>query len=163
MNNVGVALSSLLTITETLQLALANAGKENVVFDGHNTVLVMNATTTPPALQHATFQAALTAGAATIDLTALPGTQGTVVGTGQKVRACFFRNPATNANPITIKFGAANPYLLLGAAWSMVLTPGQFVGPIYLKDGAPAIDATHKNIDLSGTGAQALDCVIVLG
>ena len=69
---------------------------------------------------------------------------------------------ATNANPITIKFGAANPYNLLGASWQIVLAPGQ-EAQSYLKDGAPAIGSGAKNIDLSGTGAQALQCQVVLG
>lgn len=62
----------------------------------------------------------------------------------------------------TIVEGASNGYELLGNAWSIVLQPGQQFGA-YLKDAAPDIGASAKTIDISGTGSQALDVVLVIG
>jgi hypothetical protein len=45
----------------------------------------------------------------------------------------------------------------------MTLLPGQSSGPFYLADGAPVIGSGAKNIDISGTGVQALDVILILG
>lgn len=124
--------------------------------------LNLNANTTPPATAGAAFLQALAAGVATVSLAALPGYGGaTINGTGLKVRAYKFQNPASNANAITIKFGASNPYLLLGAAWSIVLNPGDEVQG--LVTAAPTVAGGALNIDLSGTGTQALNIALILG
>lgn len=161
-STVQVNVGSTLGVAETFSAGLP--GQNTAAFAPLNETLSLNAGTTPPASQHATFNAALTAGAGTIDLTNLPGiTAGEVVnGTGLKVQVAKFLNPLTNANPITLKFGALNPYNLLGASWQVSLAPGQSL----LVNGnaaTPAIAAGAKNIDISGTGAQALSVHLVLG
>ena len=123
----------------------------------------LGAATTPPLSKHAAFQQALDGGAATIELTALPGfNSATVDGSGLKVQAFKARNPSTNANSIALTFGAANPYLLAGVAWKVILEPGMEV-LIYGNDKTPDIAAGAKNIDLAGTGVQALDVEILMG
>ena len=105
---------------------------------------------------------ALTAGAATIDLTALTGTNGAAVDfTGLKVQAAKFINPVGNA-AMTITFGATNPYLLGGTAFKWILSAGQEL-LVYLNDASPDVASGAKNIDISGTLAQSLTCVLVAG
>lgn len=165
--SVSAVLTTSLTVTETpdvnVPFADASPANNRVVHDVLNESVTLNAGSTPAASQVAGFQKALSSGAATIDLTALVGTEGRAIdGTGLKVRMAKFRNPVANANPITLTFGASNAYLLLGSGWKIILAPGQSV-TLYLKDGAPAIGSSTKAIDLAGTGAQALDCLLVLG
>lgn len=152
-----------LTVVEALDLAYLGANAKSVT---HSAIDLdtgaLTSTTSVPATDVASFSKALSTGTGTIDLTALDGTEATINGTGKKVQAVLFRNPSTNANAITIVEGASNGYELLGNAWSIVLQPGQQFGA-YLKDAAPDIGASAKTIDISGTGSQALDCVLVIG
>lgn len=152
------------TVAVTETFAGADASNPDILINGLGDSDTINAGTTVPATKVAKFNQALTAGAATIDLTALPGQTAdeTVVGTGLKVQIAEFRNLSTNANNITVTFGAANGYLLAGAAWKAILAPGQSVRFI-LKDAAPDVDGTHKNIDLAGTGTQVLEVFLILG
>ena len=161
---VAASYTANLTVTESLpNQPLVNLSSDSVQYSGLNTSLSLSGTSTPPASVVGILAQALTSGAATIDLTNVPGTNGVAVsGNGLKIRAVKFANPASNANPITIKFGAANPYLLFGASWSIILQPGQeFLA--YLKDAAPAIGSGSKNIDLAGTGTQVLNVLILMG
>jgi len=162
--SVKAAITMGLTITEVLELGVpfAQASNKDIVHNGLNKSQTLEAWTTVPVTKHAAFQQALAVGAATIDLRALAGTQGAVDGNGLKVQAVMFRNPATNANAITIAKGAANGYELLGAGWSITLQPGQQV-QLFLNDAAPDIAGGAKTMDLSGTLAQVLDCEIVMG
>lgn len=152
-----------LSVLETLGTAVPAAGTPQITHDGFNTNLgTLTGATTVPATKTTAFTPTLSAGAATIDLTALTGVNGAVVdGSGLKVQIFKFINPAGNG-AVTLTFGAANPYLLLGTAWKVILLAGQEI-MLYLNDACPDIDATHKNIDLAGTGAQAFKCQIVMG
>lgn len=161
--SVRVNYQSSLTVRETLETNVPAASDAEIVHSGFDTNAALNSASTPTATKHAAFSKALSAGAATIDLTALTGTGGvTVDGTGLKVVACKFQNPSTNANNIQVCFGASNAYLLgTNAAWKVTLCPGdEYLGKFHAN---PSIDSTHKNIDLAGTGTQALNCEIVLG
>ena len=126
--------------------------------------LTLTASSTVPATKHAEFQKVMSGGAGTIDLTALPGktVDETINGTGLKVQTAKFRNLPTNANKITIKFGAANPYNLKGSTFTFELLPGQsdlFLG----NDATPDIASGARTIDISGTGSQVLEVMIVMG
>lgn len=155
---------SKLSVTEDITAPFEDPINNTILHDGLDESFTLSATSTPPAAKVAPFRQALTSGAATIDLTNLPGTNGASVnGTALKVRACKFRNPAYNSHAITITVGATNGYPLLGSGFCMTLLPGQSSGPLYLADGAPAIDSTHKTLDLTGTGSESLDVGILLG
>lgn len=161
--SVRVNYNSSLTIRETLETNVPAASDAEILHNGYDTNAPLNSTSTPTATKCAVFAKALSAGAATIDLTALTGTNGvTIDGTGLEVVAAKFQNPSTNANNIQICFGASNAYLLgTNAAWKITLCPGdEYLGKFH---NNPAIDATHKNIDLAGTGSQTLNVEIVLG
>ena len=154
-----------LTVVETLGVNVPGAEDVNarIIHDKFNANISLTGASTVPATKVVVTQKALVAGAATLDLTALVGTNGAAVDlSGLKVQAVKFRNPSANANAITVKFGATNGYLLGGAAWSFILEPGMEI-VVYGNDKTPDVDATHKNIDLAGTLVQALDVVIVAG
>lgn len=164
--SVTVTLTQQLTVAETLTTGVpgALAAKAVITHDQFNiTSKVLNSGSSPAASQASVEVATLSSGALTLDLTALPATNGaTHDNTGLKVCAAWFGNPAANANPITVTFGASNGYLLLGSAWKFILKPGDSIGPIFVT-GAPTIGSSAKNIDLAGTGAQTLNYSIVTG
>lgn len=162
---VNLTLESKIQVEEELatNVPAAQAASRKVTHSLFNESALLTAATAPSVSLCAFFEQALTAGAATIDLTALPGTNGAVVnGNGLRVRAAKFKNKSSNANPITIKFGAANPYNLLGAAFQVILSPNQSI-LVYADDDAPVIGAGAKNIDIAGTGAQVLEVALVIG
>lgn len=149
-------------VTETF--SGAESANPDILINGPSETDTLTALSTVPGAKVAKFDLPLIAGAATIDLTALPGLTAdeTINFTGLKVQAAIFRNKVGNANNMTVVFGAANAYLLKGAAWKAILAPGQldlFLG----KDAAPDVDATHKNIDVAGTLVQVLEVFLIAG
>ena len=109
--------SAIETIAQNADLLDAS---DNGVKPVLNTSKALNGATTPPVTKVAYGTQLLTAGAATLDLTALTGTNsGAISGTGLKVQVAKFQALATNANSITIVAGASNPYKLLGEANSL--------------------------------------------
>jgi hypothetical protein len=103
--SVNVAYEVKVTVTETLatNVPATPAGARSVVHSAWNTSKALATGTAPPATKVAAFEQALTGGTATIDLSALLGTNGvTVVGTGLRVQILRLRAPVTNGNPITI-------------------------------------------------------------
>jgi len=114
----------------------------------------LNSTTTPAVSKVAAGAAAMTAGLATIDLTALTGLDGTSrTLNALKVVLAKFKNPG--ANPITIAKGAANGYTGFGSAFSHTIPPGG-TASFNLSTGGVAVDGTHKTLDVSGTGTDTL-------
>jgi len=164
--SVSVSYSSNLTVTETLTDGLIAASSNSVSFSGANTAgtFIAGTSGTPCTKRGSaavTGLVTLSTGAATIDLTALVGTGGAAVdGTGLKVQFAKFKNTAAAA--MTIVGGASNGYLLFGASGSVIVPPG---GEMLLKfsDGTPDIDATHKTLDITGTGSQAMLVEFVMG
>ena len=101
-------------------------------------------------------------GAATLDLQAIVGTNGAVVDmSGLKVKYAWLRNTSTNASNITVTFGASNPYYLFGAAFVLVLTPGQEHTLSWGAEGLADVANDASDIDISGTLAQTLDYLVV--
>lgn len=157
---------SALKIIETFAGGYVSPGDNTATFDQLTENGTLTALTTPPVTKHADFQKAMTSGAATIDLTALPGKTAdeTVSGSGLKVQLMKLRSLSTNANKITVTKGASNGYGLdaSGDTWTIPLSPGQSV--LLWGDAANiTIDGTHKTIDISGTGAQVLEISVVMG
>ena len=163
--SVTVTYVSTLTAAEVLTTNVPDAAAPTVTHNGFNSSATLNAASTPSVSKMASFQKALSGGAATIDLTALVGTNGAAVDfTGLKAAAVKFQNPATNANAITVKAGASNAYLLHGASWSIILQPGEeYLWKAGVVNAAPTVGASLKNIDLAGTGTQALNCELIAG
>lgn len=155
-----IQVDEVLTVTAPADSGSGSITLHHTGYDLAKSSLV--STSTQPVTQAAYFSKALSSGAATIDLTSLTGAAGTIDGTGLKVQFARFYNPATNANAITVTFGASNPYLLGGSAFKWILQPGQSI-TIDGNEATPDIASGAKTIDLAGTGAQALQCTIILG
>lgn len=163
--SVEVSFGVQVTTVETLtaNVPAVQAAKARITHDQYNESLTLNSGSTPPATLCAFFLKALSSGSATIDLTALTGTNGASVDfSGLKVQVAKFKNPATNANSITVTVGASNGYLLAGAAWKAILAPGQSV-TYQCNDASPDVGSSAKNIDVSGTGTQTLQVSLIAG
>jgi hypothetical protein len=163
--SVSVAYQAKVAVTETLEanVPATPTGSRSVVHSAWDSTKTLKNDSTPPATKVAAFEQALTGGAATIDLTALSGTNGAaVVGTGLRVQVLRVRAPATNGNPITIAKGASNGYDGLGASFSHTLVPGG-EATFFLNDAGGDIGAGNKTLDLVGTGSQVLQVEAVLG
>ncbi len=167
---ITVNYASQLTVAQTFDTTAAPAstgGGATITHDQWNSSVTASATATSgvPELctKTASFIKALSGGAATIDLTALTGTNGATVDfTNLKVQFAKFRNPSTNANSITVTFGAATGYLLMGSGWKIILAPGQeFTFRGY--EATPDVTSLLKHIDLAGTASQSLYVQLVAG
>jgi hypothetical protein len=149
------------TITETFDTSVAGGGTSQFPFEANQP---LDALSTPPMIEGAFVQQLLTAGTATVDLTALTTTRGRAVNlTGLKPRQVTVAALATNTHPVTIAVGAANGYTGLGAAFSFTLpapaagqVPPQFTFTDGGSAGAVAVDATHKTLGLTGTGTEGV-------
>lgn len=165
--SVSLTVTAVNTATEVLagNSPAASNARKTVTHDQWGESHSLNGASSPPVSAIAIKQAALVSGVLTIDLTALTGwgTNGaTVNGNGLKVQYLKLRNPATNANPIKVAVGASNGYAMHGSDWAITLQPGQWAN-FYGNNASPTIGSGAKNLDLTGTAAQALDVMIVMG
>lgn len=150
------------TISETLpnNTGSADDAKRRVTHDAFNEAGVLSAASSPPVTTQASFVQSLTAGAATIDLTALTGTNGAAVdGTGLRVQILRVKN--LGANALTIEQGDSNGYDGLGAA--VFVLPQNGVAMFFLNDAGSNIGGSNKTIDLTGTATQTSEWTIVMG
>lgn len=150
-------------VTEELADAFLAASQRNVLHNGLSFTGSLNSSTQIPATKVVSGSLALTAGAGTLDLRALTGTNGGAVDlNGLKIQLLLVRAKAANANAITLGEGAANGYELLGNGWTVTLQPGQ---ALYLfgNEQAPDVAAAARTIDLAGTGTQGVDFIVVAG
>lgn len=145
--------------------------RQTIAVDGANSIEVVytefdrdlvayDADSDPDASAVAAVKQAMTAGAATLDLTAVPDIQGgTVDLTGLKIRHILLYNPSDNA--ITVSEGASNGYALNGGN-DIVVGAGCRV-QMDLLDTQPAVAAGDKELDLAGTGTDELWIAILAG
>lgn len=165
--SVTATVVSKVTARETLEtnVTLANASNRAVLYDGLDSSTPLSSTTTPAISKIAAFRKAMVAGAATIDLTALTGSNGVAIdGTGLKVQTIMVKAVAGNVAVITIGKGASNGYGMgtAGAAWSIPMHGGD-KATLEKNESMPDIAAGAKNIDLAGTGTDAVDIIILMG
>ncbi len=156
-----------LLVTETPDLALDNA--DNVPFD-HDIGVVngtLNASSTVPATKASSDDISLVAGGATIDLTSLPGPLSTTVTfDGLKVQLVKIKCPATNTGGITFAVHGASGYNLFGednaSAERVEVMPG---GSEMREtpDNGEDVDATHKQVAVTGTGTDVFQIELVAG
>lgn len=115
------------------------------------------------ATKNASFEVALSGGAATIDLTNITDpVNGVVTGNTLKVQAITVKNKATNGAAITIAKGASNGYTGFGSAFSMSIPVGGTMGFDAVNAGA-TISSTVKTLDLAGSGTDVLQVQILFG
>ena len=161
--SITVTLTDTLAVTETItgpDVSSATIPHLNTL-----THTQLTSSTTPPVTKHVAKLVALTAGAATIDLTALTawGTNGVTEDcSGLKLQILQLKATSANANPITITKGASNGYEAFGADWSLALSGGQ-EATLYGNDKTPDVAAGAKTIDLAGTLVQSILVVMTFG
>jgi len=162
--SVEVTYESKVTVKETLEANIDSLGSDkSITHTQFNTAQSLTGSTTPPVTKVAAAVVALDAGAKTIDLAALTGTNGvTVNGTGLKVQVLKFKNKSDSANEMSIEPGESDGYDLGGSDMKVTMQPGQEV-TIYGNDASPDIGASDKELDLAGTGAQECELMIVMG
>jgi len=162
--SVSVLYASTITVTETLETnidSMAMGAARQVVHAAFNESGTLNAASDPPATKVAEFVQALTDGAATVDLTALTGTNGASVdGSGLKVQLIRVKNLGDNT--LTLTVGADNGYNLAGAGFSHALESGQ-IFEMHGNDATPDIAGADCEIDLAGTTTQTSEWTIVMG
>ena len=158
--NFGLTFGPVETLTSA---STPNATTPAVTHDKLNSSVSLSGTSTPVVSMVASNQKLMSAGAGTIDLTAVPSTNNaTYNGNGLKVVAFAIQALATNAGAITVKFGAANPYNLFGASGQITIGAGEWVEKYFISNGT-VIGAGAKNIDLSGTTTDGISYIFVMG
>lgn len=119
----------------------------------------------PPGKYYSGQVLALVAGAATIDLTSLPGLQAVIDATGLKLNVLRIRGEADGSNgALTISEGAANPYELFGGANPIIYPAGcRKPWTFEFDDKLDNVSATDCEIDLAGTGTDSFFIELILG
>jgi len=161
--SISLRLRAEVTVSEALSLAALATATPAAEYSAYATQLNLAGTTTPPVEKHASLSKALTAGAATIDLTAIAGQFGNVNFTGLKLQAMLLKNSSSNGT-ITVSKGASNGYGLDsgGATFTIPVAPGATV-VFFFDDEPPDVAGGAKNLDLAGTGTQSLQMTLVAG
>ena len=162
----------LLQMQETLETSVPAASNPIITHSAWGTSVSLSASSTPAVSKGAFFSQALTAGAATIDLTALVGTNGIAVDlSGLKVQQLVIINGTVTNNAIaagsnsavTVEVGGSNPYDLFGSASGLVVIEAG-AGIFHMhNETLEDVDATHCEIDLTGTGTDAFLVGILAG
>lgn len=134
--------------------------------DNFKVGLTLDSTTTPPVTEVYADNLALSGGAITIDLTALPGTNGrTIDMTGLKVQYLWVGQVASNTANLTLKPGAstgynignnANTFLSIGHAGNEAIC-------CIWNELNPDVSGSLKHLDVTGAGSETFNIVIAAG
>jgi hypothetical protein len=162
--SINVQYSSALVTAETLTVNAGHQASGQIVTSQLARGLsALGSASTPPCSLRAGQDMALAAGAGTIDLTALLGTNGvTVTGAGLKVQFAKFSAPAANSAAITVAIGGTNGCDNFGPSFSVKLVPGAEV-LFMLNSAGTVISSTNKILSLTGTGTDVMSFEIVMG
>ncbi len=142
------------TLTTTEQPLISTDNTIGSTLSGSRT---SGAGTTPAVTGCAAMNVTLSTGTATVTLSTLTDIAGKAISfSGKKLREVSFTNPVTNANQIQIKEGASNGHPLFGAAWSIILQPGEVFAAKLVDSGQTVVAGADLTWDLVGTGSQIL-------
>ena len=174
-NTVSAVLAASITATEVIDVDLNNTAFS--VIDTSTVTQLKHylsfattidaSTTTVPSTKAYNASGALTDGAATLDLTALYTYQNQALDlSGLVVQAIMLQNRGSNV--MTFDTGDTNGYDIFGAATGSITLPaanGTYYPTVWFftANGLEDIDATHKTIDIAGTGTDAYKIVLVAG
>lgn len=125
----------------------------------------LDANSSTPATKVWSDTRSLTAGADSLDLTALTrGSAPTVDMTGLKLQLWLFAAAAGNTLPATITQGSSNPYLLLGGTVGGQTADAHPGGAIFYfgKDQLENVSATVKNIRVTSSDTDATYSIILV-
>lgn len=148
------------TLTQTFDTTVTDGGQ---VYAPMDTAQSLDAGSDPAVTEGGLCTKAMTAGAATLDLTALVDVRGRTFSlSGLKVVSVKIVALAANAGPVTISKGASNGYTGFGSAYSETLPAGAEVTR-YLGSSGTAVSGTVKTLDLAGTGTDGVQISIAGG
>ena len=153
---ITVTTKSEITVVETLTLGPASTVRAPADTGANTTQLKLGASSTPPVSQKAHFAQALVAGAGSIDLLALIGSQGqTLPTTGLRVQAVKVQNP--NAHALTVVPAVSNGYPLT------FTVPPQGEVLLTCTNLLSQVGTTCHLLTLSGIGTDSAHWMIILG
>lgn len=148
------------TLTRMFDTNATDAGQVNTPFD---TLVSLDASSTPDITEGGLVQKAMVAGAATLDLTSLADVLGRTFSLSTlKPRSIKVKALDANVGAITISKGATDGYTGLGAAFSLTLPAGA-EQTVYLGESGTAVSGTVKTLDLVGTGTDGIQLSISAG
>lgn len=156
-----------LTVNETLALGLTHVTDPTVERKIDPGAGTLKASTTPAVTKAYDETITLAGGVGAIDLTSLAGPESTTTTfNGLKVQLVKLSCPSTNTGGITVDRAAATPYNLFGAdnvsAEQVEVLPGGAM-MMYHDDESEDVDATHKDVQLAGTGTDQIRVQLVAG
>jgi hypothetical protein len=158
---VSLTYAGVAQVAETLASGVDGATSPTITHSAFDDTGTLNATSTPPATKCVVKIIPLVAGAATINLTTITGTNGLAQdSTGLKVQ--YFRVKNLGANTMTFTVGASNGYNLAGAGFSVALEQNQWF-VLYGNDATPDVAAADCTIDVAGTLVQTFELTLVTG
>lgn len=151
---------ALCEVIETLSLGLDVASNPSITHQISGISGVLNASSTPPGSQVFSDRRTLTAGADTLDLTALTNSIGAALDlTGLKVQLLLIKGATTNTGDIVVATGASNGY---PGITGTVPDGGYML--LFGNDGYADVAAADAEIDISSTDLDAIyDVIIVAG
>jgi hypothetical protein len=152
-------------VTETVVDAFTDTAADTIRKELKQ-LLELDSGTTPDFEDYAIFTVTMTAGAATVNLAALPHLQGgatiTKDATNKKVRALYCKTASANTGNVTVAKGASNGYAPLGSTLSWIIAPDGSVG-MYFKAAAADVASGARTLDISGTGAEIVYMAVAWG
>lgn len=151
-----------LTVDETFDLSIDDVTDPTARHDIGSVAGTRTATSDVKATKVASITGTLTAGAETLDLTALDkGNLPNETFTGLKVKNWKISCPSSNTAGVAFVVGAANPYDLFGSASDRItILPGQTQCGDCV-DQLENVDATHKTLDLSSGDVDATYSIVL--
>ena len=169
--SVSAAYALTVSATETFDTTVngneaigSGAAAASVLHNGFNISGTLTSLSTVPATTVCAFTQALTGGTATIDLCALPGTNGNTVSLdGLKVQLMMIKAPAANANTMAIGIHGTEGFPIFGASNEIDLVAGQQVLLFGNDASADVASDSADQLLMTGTGTQELDIIIVAG
>lgn len=150
----------LLSTTETLETGEESLAQPTVSHNAFDETGTLNASSTPPATKISAQLLALVAGAATINLAAVPGVNGATQDfTGLRVQMLRIKNLSAT-NSMTFSEGASNGIALVGLP---EVVPSGGIFQKFYNDASPDIAAADRTIDVAGTGTDTAEITIIAG
>ena len=157
--SVSSKLVSTLTATESITTTNPATGNLSVTSTLSSTTS-LGASSTPTVTKQWSGLVTLSAGVATLDLTALTRDGlATVDATGLKLRGLKIKADSLNSSAVTLKPGAANGYDNFGLGLSVKALDEILVGPL---NSPTAVDGTHKTLDLASAMAAAKVTLVMI-
>jgi len=155
---VSAELGFIFRVQETLT-NVDGASQQTIDLSAFDDTFSLNADSTPPATICVFKVVPLVAGAYTIDLTTITGTNGVVQDmTGLRVQDIRVKN--LGANDMTFAPGASNGISL--SCGTFTVPPGG-ISMFHLNDAAPDVASGDRTIDVTGTLVQEFELSILAG